>query len=259
MIHVQQGSAEICVQLMQVPDDHEAELTAIPEVPVSVMGEMEAAGQEIRVLPLSDSALAISGMDQQEEKQRETTVTINSSADVSDKKATDRNVDPLVEASRMADRHMKLAIFCTRPTTYEPFVNLLTEAIATFFLVIGILFIKERSEFMYEGYAAVYIHGIMAFYVGLLIALLVLCLGGMGVAMNPARDLAPRFAHWILRIDGKGPSEWYYAWIPIVGPFMGSVLAAFVFLGMRELNKGQEDGGQYDEELNTLVSLLNAS
>ena len=167
--------------------------------------------------------------------------------------------DPLVLASKKADQNMKLAIFCTRPAIYSPMINLLTEIISTFFLVIGILFIRERAEFLYEGYEDVYRHGIMSLYIGLLIAMLVLCLGGMGVAMNPARDLAPRFAHWILAIDGKGPSEWYYAWIPVCGPLIGAVIAALIFMGMKELQKNVNDGGFYDQEFSTLFSHLNVT
>ena len=165
----------------------------------------------------------------------------------------------LHKASLIADRNMKLAVFCTRPAVYMPVANLLTETISTFFLVIGILFIKERSKFLYDGYEDVYRHGIMSFYMGLLIFVLVLCLGGMGVAMNPARDLAARFAHWILPIEGKGPSEWRYAWIPVVGPFMGAIVAAYTFLGLKELNKGMKDGGGYDEEFEQLFSLLRST
>ena len=167
--------------------------------------------------------------------------------------------DLLVSASKRADQNMKLAIFCTRPATYSPLINLITEVISTFFLVIGILFIKERAQFLYEGYDDVYRHGIMSLYIGLLIAMLVLCLGGMGVAMNPARDLAPRFAHCILPIDGKGPSEWYYAWIPICGPLIGAVIAAYIFIAMKELQKNVKDGGFYDQQFSSLFSHLNAT
>ncbi|MFI5188405.1 MAG: aquaporin, partial [Chitinophagales bacterium] len=47
---------------------------------------------------------------------------------------------------------------------------------------------------------------------------------------NPARDLAPRIAHFLLPIPGKRNSDWSYAWIPIVGPIIGGLLAAWVFI-----------------------------
>ncbi|CAA9388917.1 MAG: Glycerol uptake facilitator protein [uncultured Rubrobacteraceae bacterium] len=51
--------------------------------------------------------------------------------------------------------------------------------------------------------------------------------------MNPARDLGPRIAHAILPIAGKGSSDWEYSWIPIVGPIIGGIVGAglFVLLG----------------------------
>ena len=65
----------------------------------------------------------------------------------------------------------------------------------------------------------------------LLVAFLVvgigLSLGGpTGYAINPARDLGPRIMHAILPIPGKGPSDWGYAWIPVVGPLIGGVIGA---------------------------------
>lgn len=53
-----------------------------------------------------------------------------------------------------------------------------------------------------------------------------LSLGGpSGYALNPARDLGPRIMHAILPITGKGSSDWGYAWVPIVGPFIASFVA----------------------------------
>ncbi len=53
-----------------------------------------------------------------------------------------------------------------------------------------------------------------------------LSLGGpTGYAINPARDLGPRIAHALLPIPNKGTSDWSYAWIPVVGPLIGGVLA----------------------------------
>ena len=73
---------------------------------------------------------------------------------------------------------------------------------------------------------------------GFFIYLCVLALGGpTGIAANPARDFAPRMAHFVLPIHGKGPSEFYYAWIPIVGPFIGGCLAAGLYSATQLLNK----------------------
>src|SRR5437764_1019174 len=66
--------------------------------------------------------------------------------------------------------------------------------------------------------------------VGVIIMAIGLSLGGpTGYAINPARDLGPRIAHAVLPIDGKGSSDWGYAWIPIVAPTIGGVLGALLY------------------------------
>jgi glycerol uptake facilitator protein len=66
--------------------------------------------------------------------------------------------------------------------------------------------------------------------VGVIVMAIGLSLGGpTGYAINPARDLGPRIAHALLPIAGKGSSDWGYSWIPIVGPILGGVVAAFVY------------------------------
>jgi glycerol uptake facilitator protein len=67
--------------------------------------------------------------------------------------------------------------------------------------------------------------------VGLIVFAIGISLGGTsGYAINPARDLGPRIAHAILPIPGKRDSDWSYAWIPVVGPVLGGVAAAAVYL-----------------------------
>ncbi|HZI52482.1 MAG TPA: aquaporin, partial [Chitinophagaceae bacterium] len=66
--------------------------------------------------------------------------------------------------------------------------------------------------------------------VGLLVLGIGLCLGGpTGYAINPARDLGPRIAHFILPIKGKRDSNWGYAWIPVIGPIIGGLIAAYLY------------------------------
>src|SRR5205085_8546637 len=63
--------------------------------------------------------------------------------------------------------------------------------------------------------------------VGLLVFAIGLSLGGTtGYAINPARDFGPRLAHALLSIPAKRDSDWAYAWIPIVAPLLGALLAA---------------------------------
>jgi glycerol uptake facilitator protein len=54
--------------------------------------------------------------------------------------------------------------------------------------------------------------------------------GATGYAINPARDFGPRFLHAILPLKNKGTSDWSYAWVPIIGPVIGAVLAGFLFI-----------------------------
>lgn len=49
--------------------------------------------------------------------------------------------------------------------------------------------------------------------------------GPTAYAANPARDLGPRVAHALLPIPGKGPSEWSYAWIPVLAPLVSPTVS----------------------------------
>lgn len=118
------------------------------------------------------------------------------------------------------DADTKRAVFCTIPSTRNTFYNLFSEIIATGVLVLIILLLGA-TEFT---------QGLKPFAIGLVIVSIGLSLGGTtGFAINPARDLGPRIAHFLLPIHGKGSSDWGYAWIPVVGPILGGVLAVYVF------------------------------
>ncbi|MFS8578413.1 MAG: aquaporin family protein [Novibacillus thermophilus] len=115
------------------------------------------------------------------------------------------------------DPALKRAVFCTDPAIRSPFSNLLSEVIGTFVLVFGLLAIGTNE----------FTQGLNPLIVGLLIVSIGLSLGGTtGYAINPARDLGPRIAHFVLPIAGKGDSNWGYAWIPVAGPVIGGILGA---------------------------------
>jgi len=119
------------------------------------------------------------------------------------------------------DASLKRACFCTAPAIRQLVPNLLSEVIGTFVLVfvVGAIFSKAVAA---TGPAA----GLGAYLVGSLVWGIGLSLGGTtGYAINPARDLGPRIAHALLPVAGKGPSDWSYASIPIVGPLVGGLLA----------------------------------
>ena len=120
------------------------------------------------------------------------------------------------------DPGLKLSVFCTAPAIRNTVANFITEVIGTFMLLFGILAILAN-----EGPV---IAALGAFFVGLLVLAIGLSLGGpTGYAINPARDLGPRIMHAILPIPGKGPSDWGYAWIPVVAPIVGGILGALAF------------------------------
>ncbi len=124
-----------------------------------------------------------------------------------------------------ADKGLKLAVFSTGPAIRNTTANLLCEILATAFLLIGIFIIFSKGVMGKEGFQA----GVGPYMVAMLIWALGLSLGGpTGYALNPARDLGPRIAHFILPIAGKGDSDWGYSWIPVVGPMLGATLAFVV-------------------------------
>jgi glycerol uptake facilitator protein len=120
-----------------------------------------------------------------------------------------------------ADKDLKLAVFCNAPAIRSVSHNLLTEIIGTFVLVFGALAMSPATSSLGT---------LDALPVGLLVLGIGLSLGGpTGYAINPARDLGPRIAHFLLPVSGKRDSDWGYSWIPVVGPIIGALLAAWVF------------------------------
>lgn len=119
----------------------------------------------------------------------------------------------------------KLGVFSTIPAIRNHARNFLSELVGTFVLVLSILFMSSDSNVSEVGLGSV-----GALPVALLVVAIGMSLGGTtGYAINPARDLGPRLAHFFLPIKGKGSSQWGYAWVPIVGPIVGAALAAVVF------------------------------
>jgi glycerol uptake facilitator protein len=120
------------------------------------------------------------------------------------------------------DPGLKLACFSTGPAIRNPVSNMITEIIGTFLLVFGIL-----AFFANKATADTALGPLI---VGLLVLGIGLSLGGpTGYAINPARDLGPRIMHAILPIAGKGPSDWGYSWVPVLGPLIGGALGALAY------------------------------
>lgn len=124
-----------------------------------------------------------------------------------------------------------LGTFSTGPAIPNTIRNLYSEVLGTFVLVFVVLYIAGAS-FTSDAIpnAKIGLGSIGALPVALLVVAIGMSLGGTtGYAINPARDLGPRIAHALLPIKHKGGSNWGYAWIPILGPILGGVLAALLY------------------------------
>lgn len=114
------------------------------------------------------------------------------------------------------DKGIKLGVFATSPAIRNPVGNIISEVIGTIVLIV-----------VSGSFSADLPNGFAPYLVGMLVWSIGLSLGGpTGYAINPARDLGPRIAHAVLPIAGKGKSDWGYAWVPVVGPIVGGILAA---------------------------------
>jgi glycerol uptake facilitator protein len=130
------------------------------------------------------------------------------------------------------DEAGKLACFSTGPAIRNTLSNLISEIIGTFVLIFVIFHLAGPSiNLGIDAGAHIGLGSLGALPVALLVWVIGLSLGGTtGYAINPARDLGPRIMHSILPVKGK--SDWAYAWIPIVGPIIGCVIAALLHLSL---------------------------
>ena len=118
------------------------------------------------------------------------------------------------------DAELILACFSTIPAIRHRWTNFLSEFLSTGLLA-GFSFLLAFYKFAPQ---------VTPLITGLLIMTLSFSLGSTtGLALNPARDIGPRLAHFILPIKNKGKSDWAYAWIPLFGPILGGVTGALIF------------------------------
>ncbi len=128
----------------------------------------------------------------------------------------------------------KLACFCTAPNIRNVSQAFFCETIGTFMLIFPI-FLMTDATIRFPGTAGtasdtpIGLGTLGALPVGLLVLAIGLSFGGTtGYAINPARDLGPRLAHALLPVPGKGASDWPYAWVPVLAPVTGGLLAVLV-------------------------------
>jgi glycerol uptake facilitator protein len=114
-----------------------------------------------------------------------------------------------------ADADAKLAVFCTGPAIRSVGYNLITEIIGTFILVMGASLMSKPEIKMGT---------LEALPVGLLVLAIGLSLGGpTGYAINPARDLGPRIAHFYCQYPVNETVTGVISWIPVTGPVIGGL------------------------------------
>jgi glycerol uptake facilitator protein len=128
------------------------------------------------------------------------------------------------------------SIFATFPAEYlgnwvGPFVD---QVVGTAFLVAFVFAIVDELNQPVRANLAPIVIGFVVVAIGLSFG------ANAGYAINPARDLGPRLfaglAGWgEVAIPGNYANVSGYLWIPIVGPFVGGVIGAFVYdLGIRD-------------------------
>lgn len=132
------------------------------------------------------------------------------------------------------DGDVKLGCFCNAPAIRDFPKAFFCEVVGTFALLLPIFLMAKPSlkdvvaESASEPVLGLGAVGLLP--VGLLVFGIGMSLGGTtGYAINPARDLGPRIVHYLLPISNKRDSDWQYAWIPVVGPIAGGILAAVVY------------------------------
>lgn len=125
------------------------------------------------------------------------------------------------------DGSTKRGVFCNAPAIPNLFSNMLTEVLGTFVLVFAVLYFTDAS--LASDNTIIGLGSLGALPVALIVWGIGLSLGGTtGYAINPARDLGPRIVHALVPLKNKGDNGWGYAWIPVIGPILGGVLAAFI-------------------------------
>src|SRR5699024_2029705 len=144
--------------------------------------------------------------------------------------------------SETTDEGLILACHSTIPNIRRYTSNFINETIGTLILVLGVLYLVSPGFVGMDGQLleTITIDGkevglglgaLSALPVGLLVLGIGLSLGGpTGYAINPARDLSPRIMHAILPISNKGTNDWTYAWIPVMAPIFGGLLAAGLYV-----------------------------
>lgn len=131
--------------------------------------------------------------------------------------------------NRTTDPGLQLAAFSTSPAIRNNISNLLSEIIGTFILLFTVFYFTKADNT--DGKTLLGLGSVGALPVAFLIWAIGLSLGGTtGYAINPARDLGPRIMHFLLPMKNKKSSDWGYSWIPVIGPILGGLFAAWLYM-----------------------------
>lgn len=131
--------------------------------------------------------------------------------------------------NRTTDPSLILAPFSTEPAIRNNISNLISEIIGTFVLVFTVFYFTKAE--IIDSKTPIGLGSIGALPVAFLVWSIGLSLGGTtGYAINPARDLGPRIMHFLLPIKNKKSSDWGYSWIPVLGPLLGGIFAAWLYM-----------------------------
>src|SRR5699024_6598416 len=123
------------------------------------------------------------------------------------------------------EQETKLGVYATIPAIRSPFSNLVSEIIGTFVLLMGLMFIGAND----------FTEGLTPLIVGALIVAIGMSFGGTsGYAIYHSCHVGPSIVHALLPIQGKGGSDWKYAWVPVVGSVLGGVYGAVFYKAIFE-------------------------
>jgi len=126
------------------------------------------------------------------------------------------------------DAGTKQAVFCTAPAIKNLPLNLFSEVLGTFVLIFTILHFTDASL---GDTTTIGLGSLGAIPVAFLVWVIGLSLGGTtGYAINPVRDLGPRIIHAIVPIKNKADFNASYAWVPVLGPLIGSLVAVGLYI-----------------------------
>ena len=120
------------------------------------------------------------------------------------------------------NKDTQLGVFSTSPAIRSIVDNFISEFLGSFILVFAIcgavVFAPQIAQIDNTPVAVA----------GIILAIGMGIGGTTGYAINPARDLGPRIAFWLVPIKSKRNADWGYAWIPVIAPVLGGAVAGFL-------------------------------